>query len=76
MMSLKGGKAYQEAQDRAAAGQLADQGDSHGCSHQQPDGLDEPLCAMGHIRQGQLADQLPHQHRHLPSHTLLVKALQ
>lgn len=51
---------YQEAQDRAAARQLADQGHRNGSSHEQPDGLDEALCAMGHIWQGQLAGQLPH----------------
>ena len=55
-----GGRApHQEAQDGAAAGQLADEGDSDDRGEQQPDALVQALLAVRDVRQRERGHQRP-----------------
>ena len=57
--------AYQKAQHGAASRESADGRHSHHTGHQQPNGLNESLCAVRDWRQWQLADQTLQQQVHL-----------
>ena len=61
----------QEAQDRAAPRQFADCWHRYHTGHQQPDGLNQALSAMGNGGQRQSADQTLQQHWHLQTRSVV-----
>ena len=65
---------HQEAEDRAASWQFADQGDGNDAGQQQPQGLNQALLPMRHLGEGYSVQQGGGLQHHLHSQKICVRA--